>query len=58
MKIKIIFFILLTILVPHYTVAGEIPALVLSEGTNEITISLSNIWNRDINDLTFEVDKE
>ncbi|MFC1539653.1 T9SS type A sorting domain-containing protein [Candidatus Latescibacterota bacterium] len=30
----------------------------LDEGTNEITLSLSNIWNRDINDITFVVDNE
>ncbi len=58
MKIKIIFFFLLTILVPRHAIADEIPALLLNEGTNEITFSLSNIWNRDINNLTFEVDEK
>ncbi len=48
----------LTLFMLHSVVvsAGEIPSLFLDEGVNEVSIKVTNNWDSDLNDLTFNVD--
>ncbi len=38
--------------------AGELPELILEEGTNKIALSIINEWNTDLSNLTVKVDRE